>query len=256
LFVHLALPGDHSADAALAALKAAGQPVVRIDLRDPYDLGGEIFRWEMATAIAGWKLGINPFDQPNVESAKILTRQMTKAYETSGSLPRLAPTAKGAGVTVYLAGDTSTLSTTAEVPALVRAFLQTVRPGDYIAIQAYVAPSDATTAALEKLRVILRDKFKVATTLGYGPRFLHSTGQLHKGDGGHGVFLQIVTAPAVEVPIPDTADADTSGMSFGVLKQAQALGDRQALLDVERRVIRIDPEAVPEGVARIIALVS
>lgn len=253
LFVQLALPGDRSADAQLSALRGAGHPVVRIELTDPYDLGGEIFRWEMATAIAGWRMAINPFDQPNVESAKILTRQMTKAYETTGNLPRLAPTAKGDGLTVYTAGDTGG---TGDVSALARAFLQTVRPGDYIAIQAYVAPSEATTQALQQLRVKLRDRLKVATTVGYGPRFLHSTGQLHKGDGGHGAFLQIVTAPAAEVPIPDTADSDKSGMSFGVLKQAQALGDRQALLDVGRRVIRLDPESVPDGIAVIIALLS
>jgi transaldolase / glucose-6-phosphate isomerase len=252
LFVHMCLPGDTTQDAALAALRAAGHPVVRIDLSDPYDLGGEIFRWEMATAIAGWRLGINPFDQPNVESAKVLTRQMTKAYEESGTLPALASTAEGDGLTIY----ESTPSGQTNVTTIVHKFLHLAQPGDYVAIQAYVAPSEATTAALAALRVSIRDHLKVATTVGYGPRFLHSTGQLHKGDGGHGVFLQVVTRPATVVPIPDTADSNASGMTFGVLKEAQALGDRQALLNVGRRVLRVDPAAVPEGVKTLTTMAT
>lgn len=244
LFVHICLPGDTTHDAALSALRAAGQPVVRIDVADPYDIGGEIFRWEMATAIAGWRLGINPFDQPNVEAAKVLARQMTKAYETSGKLPEIPPTAEGDGLVVYEtvpSGETN-------VPRIVHKFLHEANPGDYVAIQAYVAPSEETTAALAKLRLAIRDHYKVATTVGYGPRFLHSTGQEHKGDGGHGVFLQIVTRPQTVVPIPDTADSNASGMTFGVLKEAQALGDRQALLNVGRRVLRVDPPVGEEGV--------
>ncbi|HWZ58180.1 MAG TPA: hypothetical protein VNW46_04315 [Gemmatimonadaceae bacterium] len=250
LFVHIALPGD--ATPGLKALLAAGQPFVRIDIADPYDVGGEIFRWEMATAIAGWRLEINPFDQPNVESAKVLTRQMTKAYETSGKLPDLAPTATGDGLVVY----ESKAGGTTDVAKIFHSFLHLAKPGDYVAIQAYVAPSDATTAALAALRVAVRDHLKVATTVGYGPRFLHSTGQLHKGDGGHGVFMQIVTNPATTVPIPDTADSDVSGMTFGVLKQAQALGDRQALLNVGRRVIRIDPTSLADGLAKLATMAT
>jgi glucose-6-phosphate isomerase len=252
LFVHIALPGDTTHDTALAALRAAGQPVVRIDITDPYDLGGEIFLWEMATAIVGWRLEINPFDQPNVEAAKVLARQMTKAYETSGKLPELSPTAQGNGLTVYEAAP----SGVTDVTKIVHAFLHLAERGDYVAIQAYVAPSEATTAALAALRVAVRDHLKVATTVGYGPRFLHSTGQLHKGDGGHGVFLQIVTRPATTVGIPNTADSDVSGMTFGVLKEAQALGDRQALLNVKRRVLRVDPASVPDGLAPLIKMAT
>jgi hypothetical protein len=134
------------------------------------------------------------------------------------------------------------------VSRIVHTFLHEAQAGDYVAIHAYVAPSEATSAALAALRVAIRDHYKVATTVGYGPRFLHSTGQLHKGDGGHGVFLQIVTAPATVVPIPDTADSNASGMTFGVLKEAQALGDRQALLNVKRRVLRVDPPVGADGV--------
>jgi transaldolase/glucose-6-phosphate isomerase len=252
LFVHIALPGDTTHDAALTALRAAGQPVVRIDIADPYDVGAEIFQWEMATAIAGWRLEINPFDQPNVESAKVLTRQMTKAYETSGKLPELAPTAKGDGLAVY----ESTPSGGTDVAKIVHGYLHLSKPGDYVAIQAYVAPSEATMAALTALRVAVRDHLKVATTVGYGPRFLHSTGQLHKGDGGHGVFLQIVTKPSTVVPIPDSADGDASEMTFGVLKQAQALGDRQALLNVKRRVLRVDPDVLADGLTKLTAMAT
>ena len=118
-----------------------------------------------------------------------------------------------------------------------------------------MTPSAETTAALQRWRVALRDRLHVATTVGYGPRFLHSTGQLHKGDAGNGVFIQIVTAPpAADVPIPDTADADTSHMTFGVLKVAQSLGDRQALLDAGRRVLRVDPDHASDGIARLTGL--
>jgi transaldolase / glucose-6-phosphate isomerase len=137
----------------------------------------------------------------------------------------------------------------------VREFLRGVHPGNYIALQAYVTPTAETTAALQRWRVALRDRLHVATTVGYGPRFLHSTGQLHKGDAGNGLFIQVVTAPpAADVPIPDTADADTSHMTFGVLKVAQSLGDRQALLDAGRRVLRVDPDHASDGIARLTGL--
>jgi len=254
LFVQIALEGDTSHDAALTALSDAGHPVVRIVLSDAYQMGAEIVRWELATAIVGWSLGINPFDQPNVEAAKALAREMIKAYHEHGTLPTLTPTASGDALAVYATTPPSTGGAT--VSAVVRAFVGGIRPGDYVALQAYVAPSDETMAALQRLRVVIRDRWRVATTVGYGPRFLHSTGQLHKGDAGHGVFLQLVTKPTTVVPIPDTADADTSTMTFGVLKEAQALGDRQALLDAHRRVLRVDPAAVPGDIGRLATLVT
>jgi transaldolase / glucose-6-phosphate isomerase len=257
VFAYLRVANDTAHDAAVATLRDAGHPVIRIDLSDPYDIGGEFVRWEMATAVIGWRLGINPFDQPNVESAKVLARNMVKSYETSGALPPIAATGHGDGMTVYAAGKAAgTAAPGAANPAdVVREFLRGVQPGDYIALQAYVTPSAETTAALQRWRVALRDRLHVATTVGYGPRFLHSTGQLHKGDAGHGVFIQIVTAPpANDVPIPDTADADTSHITFGVLKVAAALGDRQALLDAGRRVLRVDPDHASEGIARLTGL--
>ena len=261
VFAYLRIANDTTHDAAVGALRDAGHPVLQIDLTDPYDIGGEFVRWEMATAVVGWRLGINPFDQPNVESAKVLARNMVKAYETSGALPPIVATGHGDGLTVYAApkaGGTpapGAAAGSANPADVVRDFLRGVRPGDYIALQAYVTPSAETTAALQRWRVALRDRLHVATTVGYGPRFLHSTGQLHKGDAGHGVFIQIVTAPpATDVPIPDSADADTSHITFGVLKVAAALGDRQALLDAGRRVLRVDPEHASDGIARLTGL--
>ena len=218
LFVHLRLAGDDGQDTAVAQLEQSGQPVVRFDLEDLYDLGGQFFIWELATAVAGHVIGIQPFDQPNVESAKVLARQMVAAYHELGRLPEDTP---------------APLSSTA-----LRAFLAASRPGDYIALQAYVPPTPATTAALNALRLALRDRLHLATTVGYGPRFLHSTGQLHKGDGNNGLFIQFTADVLQDAPIPDEAGAAASGMSFGVLIQAQALGDGQALRDAGRRVIR------------------
>jgi transaldolase/glucose-6-phosphate isomerase len=218
LFVYLRLDGDHPYDAAVQALEDAGHPVVRLRLRDLYDLGGQFFLWEMATAVAGYRLGINPFDQPNVEAAKVLARKMVAAYIANGTLPVDEP--------APLTGE-----------ALL-GFLAQARPGDYIALQAYVQPTAETDVALLTLRARLRDRLKLATTVGYGPRFLHSTGQLHKGDAGNGLFIQFTADSHQDVPIPDEAGSPKSSMTFGVLKMAQALGDKQALLDAGRRVIR------------------
>jgi transaldolase/glucose-6-phosphate isomerase len=218
LFVHLRLSGDDTHDAALDALEAVGHPVVRLNLHDPYDLGGQFFLWEMATAVASHRLGINPFDQPNVEAAKALARRMVAEYTEKGALP---------------SGESAPL--TAEA---LNDFLSQAQPGDYIALQAYLQPTAGTDAALAALRVRLRDRFKLATTVGYGPRFLHSTGQLHKGDAGHGLFIQFTADDPRDVPIPDEAGWPDSSITFGVLKATQALGDRQALLDAGRRVIR------------------
>jgi len=205
-------------DAAIQALEEAGHPVVRLCLNDLYDLGGQFFLWEMATAVAGHLLSINPFDQPNVEAAKVLARKMVAEYREKGSLSgvELAPL-------------------TAEA---LSEFLAQARPGDYIALQAYVQPTPKTDAALADLRLRLRNRTRLATTVGYGPRFLHSTGQLHKGDAGNGLFIQFTADDPRDVPIPDEVGSQDSSISFGVLKMAQALGDHQALLDAGRRVIR------------------
>ena len=232
LFVYVRLDGDESQDAALAELERGGNPIVRLSLHDLYDLGGEFFLWEMAVAVAGHRLGINPFDQPNVEAAKALARQVAAEYREKGSLPLETPALSGDGIAVY--GDI-TAGTPAE--ALTK-FLGHARTGAYIAIQAYVQPTPEVNDALQTLRTRLRDRFRLATTVGYGPRFLHSTGQLHKGDAGRGVFVQFTADDPRDVGIPDEAGSPASSMSFGVLKAAQAIGDRQALISRGRKVIR------------------
>jgi transaldolase/glucose-6-phosphate isomerase len=225
LFAQLYLEGERGPEVGLAALEKAGHPVVRIGLRDLYDLGAQFFLWEMATAVAGHLLGINPFDQPNVESAKERAREMMSAYAESGSLPR----------------------DEAASPEALQGFLSQAEPGNYVALQGYLRPAESTTRLLQRLRTCVRDRFHVATTVGYGPRFLHSTGQLHKGDGGGGLFVQFTDTPDRDAPIPDEAGEDASAVSFGVLKMAQALGDKRALADNRRRVIRIHLGREVEG---------
>lgn len=218
IFVYLHLLNDVTHDPDFEAWAAANHPVVKIPLGDKYDLGGQFFLWEMATAVAGYFLNIQPFDQPNVEAAKILARQMVAEFMEKGSLP---------------AGDSALV--TAES---LRQFVKKTKPGDYVAIQAYIQPTAEADALLQTLRTRLRNKYQVATTVGYGPRFLHSTGQLHKGDRGNGFFIQLASDPVADVAIPDKAGQPDSTMTFGVLKLAQALGDAQALEEADRRVIR------------------
>jgi glucose-6-phosphate isomerase/CheY-like chemotaxis protein len=342
LFVHLQLgstalaaDGDDTHQAAIQALQDAGHPVLRLRLRDRYDLGAQFFLWELATAVVGHRLGINPFEQPDVEAAKVLARQAVAAYKETGALPAQTPALGGDGITVY--GDVTTAKTEKgkivcivsepETVDLVRlilkprgfeslgviggkeglemvqrvrpdlvlvgrtlpdmgsqevrrqikadaalkhttvvimgerappieeilkpraarpgspgealaAFLSQARPGDYVALQAFVQPNADTDRELLALRTRLRERYKLATTVGYGPRFLHSTGQLHKGDAGQGLFLQFTADAPRDAPIPDEAGSPDSSISFGTLNMAQALGDRQALLDAGRRVMR------------------
>jgi transaldolase/glucose-6-phosphate isomerase len=237
LFVYLKLSDDPTYDKQVAALEKFGHPVVRIQLSDLYELGGQFFLWEMATAVAGYRLGINPFDQPNVEAAKILARKMVNTYQEAGRLPPLEPTLQTEGITVYADAKLDATNPVSPREAL-DAILAGAQPGAYIALQAYIQPTSETDQALSALRTQIRDRTRLATTLGYGPRFLHSTGQMHKGDGGKGIFIQLTSDSSTDIPIPDEAGSDMSSISFGVLKQAQALGDRQALLDANRRVVR------------------
>jgi len=232
-FAYLRLESDATFDSKVEALRQAGHPVMQLNLRDLYDLGAEFFRWEMATIIAGRRLGINPFDQPNVESAKVLARQMVAAYQKEGKLPELAPGLRANGVAVYSDVAAKTVD-----EALSKFLAQANSGRDYVSLQAYVQPTLETDAALQKLRTKIQTNLRLATTVGYGPRFLHSTGQLHKGDAGNGLFIQFTSDPKQDAPIPDEAGAPKSAMTFGVLKLAQTLGDRQALLEAKRRVIR------------------
>jgi len=229
-FVSLRMDGDENeiVDKGLDALELAGHPVVRITLDEREDLGGEFFRWEMATAAAGAVLGINPFDQPNVEATKIKTRELLKAFQETGSLPADTPFLVEDNIEVF-GGIGRGGNNMREVFA---DFLTLTRPGDYISLMAYVPRTGDTDTALDSIRLALRDRLKVATTKGYGPRFLHSTGQLHKGDGNKGLFIQITHAPENDIGIPGEP------YSFGTLVAAQALGDYQALAERGRRLIR------------------
>jgi transaldolase/glucose-6-phosphate isomerase len=232
LFVYVGLNADESQDAALAELERVGNPIVRMSLHDLYDLGGQFFLWEMAIAVAGSHLGINPFDQPDVEAAKVLAREITAEYREKGMLPAESALIEEDGITVY--GEVKENS----IESALSNFMKQAQPGCYIALQAYLHPTTEIDTLLQTLRTRLRDRFRLATTLGYGPRFLHSTGQLHKGDAGHGLFIQFTADDQRDAPIPDDAGSSASSMTFGVLKAAQAIGDRQALVNRGRKVIR------------------
>ena len=211
LFVYLRLEGDDNAptDAAIAAVEASGQPVERLKLQDPYDLGAEFFRWEFATAVAGAVLGIHPFDQPNVQQAKDQTIAMLREHSESGRLPNV------------------------DAPGSIAGLLSTAKPGDYLAIMAYIRQTPETDMALADLRREIAERHGIATTLGYGPRFLHSTGQVHKGGPDSSLFLQLTADYRADIPVPGES------FTFGVLAQAQALGDLKTLLALGRRVARI-----------------
>jgi glucose-6-phosphate isomerase len=233
LFVYLRLHGDSLYDDSIRELEKYGHPVAVINLRDRYDLGKQFFLWEMAIAVAGHRMNINPFDQPDVESAKVLAHRMVTEYREKGSLPDEPPSLKDGDIIVFDGPKSDTAA-----KALIDFIEHHKSENSYIAIQAYIKPDSETFKALQKFRITLRNRFKMATTIGYGPRFLHSTGQLHKGDAGMGIFIQITSKNVHYVSIPDEAGKTASSMSFGVLKMAQALGDREALRDAGRHVIR------------------
>jgi len=235
LFVQLCLDGEESPEeeAALTALEEAGHPVVRIRLRDARDLGQEFFRWEVATAVAGAILGINPFDQPDVEAAKIEARGLMQSYEEKGSLPAETPFLEESGLALYADERNTRALGEGDLAARLRSHIARIAPGDYFAINAYVEMNPEHDEELQQLRHAVRDHAQVATTLGYGPRFLHSTGQLHKGGPNRGVFLQITADDAEDLEIPGQR------YTFGVLKNAQAQGDFAVLAQRERRVLRV-----------------
>ncbi|MBW1669336.1 MAG: glucose-6-phosphate isomerase [Deltaproteobacteria bacterium] len=242
-FVYLRLDGDGAHDQGIRAIAEAGMPVVQINILDPYELGSQIFIWEIATAIAGKVLGINPFDQPNVESSKALTRELIARFRKEGKLPEPEITFRSDNISVYTDTKTENLA------QALSSFMNKANPGkgealgrSYVAIQAYLKPSEENYSLLRKLRTKLQLAYRMATTLGFGPRFLHSMGQLYKGDAGHGLFIQITGDMPVDLPIPDEPGKEESSISFGVLKMAQALGDRQALIDRGRKVIRFHLE--------------
>jgi transaldolase / glucose-6-phosphate isomerase len=228
---------DPGQDEAVKQLETAGNPVVLLHLSDTYDLGAEFFRWEFATAIAGAFLGINAFDQPNVQESKDNTDRILKDYVQSKMIPapRAVLQTQSRNVSLVASGEIAQrLRESVSLQAAMEVIARQAGEGDYIALLAYIERTPETNQALEAIRLRLRDLRHVATTLGYGPRFQHSTGQEHKGGSNTGVFLQFVATDSVDVPIPDEL------YTFSVLKQAQALGDLQSLEAHDRRVIRID----------------
>lgn len=240
VFVHLRLANEPDTTQAqkLEALRDAGHPVVEIELADTYDLGQEFFRWEIATAVAGSILKINPFNQPDVEASKIVTRQLTEAYEKTGRLPGESPIFDQGGIKLFtdernaanlkgLAGSDGSLT------GFLRAHLSQLKPGDYMALLAYIEMNSAHEEKLQAMRHAVRDRKQVATCLGFGPRFLHSTGQAYKGGPNSGVFLQITCDDANDLPVPEQK------YTFGTVKAAQARGDFQVLAERKRRTLRV-----------------
>ncbi|MEA2637174.1 MAG: transaldolase / glucose-6-phosphate isomerase, partial [Chloroflexota bacterium] len=227
LFVALRIGDDAAFDRSVDALRQAGHPVISFDLEDRYDLAAEFFRWEFATAVAGAHLGIDPFDEPNVKESKDNTRAVLEQFETSGALPDEQAVITDGALRVY--GNV----TGSSAAGALAAHLDTANPGDYVALMAYVTPDDVNHDALQRLRLAIRDSRRLATTLGFGPRFLHSTGQLHKGGPNTGVYIQITADDGADVPIPGEK------FTFSILKRAQVAGDLQSLRNHGRRVIRI-----------------
>jgi len=235
VFVYLKLSGDNFYDKKVSEIKSAGLPLIELEMSNIYQLGAEFFRWEFATAVVGFVLDVQPFDQPNVESAKVAAHAMMKEYQLKGKLPELKPALESEGIKIF--GDIKADNLTEAITSFLS---KCEKDRSYIAIQAFLKPDEKTWQQLHLLRLKILQKYKVATTLGYGPRFLHSTGQLHKGDSGNGFFIQFISDIQNEVPIPDDAGKNDSSISFGTLIKAQALGDRQALIDSKRKVLTID----------------
>jgi transaldolase/glucose-6-phosphate isomerase len=252
LFVYLRLSTapDDAQDAAVEALVSAGRPVVRVDVPDVYGLAGEFFRWEIATAVAGAVMRINPFDQPDVEASKIETRKLTDDVEKTGHLPGETPVVADKAMRLFTdafnAELLSALAEDASPAAWIRAQLERLKAGDYLALLAYVPMTAVHEQTLTRMREAVRNRRHVATCVGFGPRFLHSTGQAYKGGPNSGVFLQITCDDAADLPVPGAR------YSFGVVKAAQARGDFQVLVDRRRRALRVHLGAdVADGLAAL-----
>jgi transaldolase/glucose-6-phosphate isomerase len=239
VFVYLKLESDaeSATDAAIDALERAGQPVVRISLPDVYNLGQEFFRWEIATAVAGSIIGINPFDQPDVEASKLATKKLTEEYERSGSLPAETPIFEVEGIKLFADESNAKALNSAignhSLISYLKAHLDRLQPGDYFALLAYIEMNDPHELKLQGVRHMVQNTKRVATCLGFGPRFLHSTGQAYKGGPNTGVFLQITCDDAADLSVPGQK------YTFGIVKAAQARGDFEVLAERGRRALRV-----------------
>lgn len=236
-YIRLAGTSNSSLDDKVAALEAAGHPVVHFEIADRYEIFNQFFTWEIATAVAGSIMGINPFNQPDVESAKVEARALTSAYEETGKLPERAPIFEEGGIKLFASEAYATaLKTSAPRPTLtayLRAHLSQLHPHDYFAALAFLPMFPEHEETIQQFRHKVRDTKKVATCLGFGPRFLHSTGQDYKGGPNTGVFLQITSENAIDIQIPGQK------YSFGVVVAAQAAGDLAVLESRGRRALRV-----------------
>jgi transaldolase/glucose-6-phosphate isomerase len=255
VYINLISDTDPAQNHFIDSMEEDGHPVIRLTMNDPLDIGAEFIRWEFATAVAGAVLGVHPFNQPNVQESKEYTKDLTDAYEQSGRLPPETPVLESAGIKLYTDADNaeflSALAAQSGFPAgslesWIAVHISRIQPGDYAAFNAYVEMNETHQTILQAIRLCIRDRKQVATTLGYGPRFLHSTGQLHKGGPNTGVFFQITSDDAQDVSIP------AKRFSFGILKAAQATGDFMALSNRHRRLLRIHlPADVQAGLERV-----
>lgn len=237
VFAFLTVTGDDSLDEQYSAVTNAGHPAVRIELNSIDDLGQEFFRWEFATAVAGAVMQINPFNQPDVEAAKIEARKITDEYEKTGALPPEEPFFSANGISLFSSNEyVASLNSTVDFPSLenyLNAHIGQIVAGDYFALLGYVEMNAENEKLLAAIRAKVLERTHAATCLGFGPRFLHSTGQAYKGGGNNGVFLQITSDDASDLPVPGQK------YTFGVVKAAQARGDFQVLLDRGRRALRV-----------------
>jgi transaldolase/glucose-6-phosphate isomerase len=253
IFAYMTLAGhaDAGQDAAVAALEAAGQPVIRLTLGAPVDVGQAFYLWEFATAVAGSVIGINPFDQPDVEASKIETRKLTDAYAATGSLPPEAPFLEEDGIKLFTDPANQEALGKGSLDDVIKAQLDRATAGDYVAILAYIERTAGHIAGLNSLRAKIRDAKHVATVGGFGPRFLHSTGQTYKGGPNSGVFLQITADDAADLQVPG------ENYTFGVVKAAQARGDFDVLAERKRRALRVHLGAdVNAGLGRLVQAVK
>ncbi len=232
-YLRLASKPNKAQDAAVAALEKAGHPVVRITLPNTHNLGQEFFRWEVATAVAGSIIGINAFNQPDVEASKLETRKLTSQYEATGSLPPEVPFFEASGIKLFADEKNAAAVHGPNLADVLKSHILRLGAGDYFAVLGYITMNPANEKALQAIRHAVRDKKKVATVLGFGPRFLHSTGQAYKGGPNSGVFLQITCDDPKDLPVPGQK------YTFGIVKAAQARGDFAVLAERGRRALRV-----------------
>jgi transaldolase/glucose-6-phosphate isomerase len=258
LFVYVRLdeaPAQEQ-DKAVEALEKAGHPVVRIAVDEIADIGEEFFRWELATAVAGSVIGIHPFDQPDVEASKVATRRLTDEYEQTGHFPAETPIFEETGIKLFADDSNASMLKSAtgsdrRLADYLKAHLNRMKDGDYFALLGYIEMTERHTELLQDLRHLVRDTRRVATCLGFGPRFLHSTGQAYKGGPNSGVFLQVTCEDASDVLVPG------HHYTFGVVKAAQARGDFQVLSERNRRALRVHLNRdVIAGLAKLKAAIA